>query len=75
MFDKKKVAIQCQSRRGPIFGAHDFSLKEDMSKGETYANDYCNFLKDHNLELTGGKGNNESFEIKEFEVFQVTFND
>ena len=75
MFDKEKMAIQCYSNKGPIFGAHDFSLKENMSKGQTYANNNCNFLKDHNLELTGGKGEYESFDTKEFEVFQVNFND
>ena len=75
MLDKKKMAIQCYSNKGPNFGATDFSLKENMSKGQTYANNGCTFLKDHNLELTGGKGEYESFDTKEFEVFQVNFYD
>ena len=44
-----------------------------MKKGETYANSACNFLSNENLELTGGKGNNETFEVEEFEVYKVIY--
>ena len=58
---------------GPIFGNYDFSLNGNMKKGETYANSACNFLSNENLELTGGKGNNETFEVEEFEVYKVIY--
>ena len=75
MIDEKRVAIQYKSGDGPVFGAHDFSLRSNMKSGQTYANICCNFLKDNNLELTGGKGSNEDYETEEFEVYQIQFND
>ena len=42
-----------------------------MKKGYTYANSSCNFLSNNNLELTGGKGESESFEVEDFEVYKV----
>ena len=58
---------------GPWFGDCDFGLHYNMIEGESYANQTCNFLSNNNLELTGGKGNNENFETKQFEVFSVIF--
>ena len=69
----KEPSIRCFSANGPIFGDHAFYLKKDMKKGESYGNNSCNFLSNNNLELTGGKGNNETFEVDEFEVFKVIY--
>ena len=44
-----------------------------MKKGRTFANNYTNFLSNNNLELTGGKGENEFFDIDDFEVFKVIY--
>ena len=44
-----------------------------MKKGSTYANKKCNFLSNNNLELTGGKGDNEDFEVEELEVFKIIY--
>ena len=44
-----------------------------MKTGETYANSGCNFLRNQNLELTGGRGNSENFETEEFEAYKVIF--
>ena len=73
MIDKKKQAIYCDINLGPEFGGNDFSLGKDMKKGETYANEYCNFLSNKNLELTGGNKERESFEVDELEVFRIIY--
>ena len=65
----KKKAINCTSKIAICFGDYDFSLNENMKSGKTYANKYCNFLSNENLELTGGKGANENFETEEFAKF------
>ena len=72
MIDNQKEAIICNTS-GPIFGCDDIYIKKNMKEGETYANEFCNFLTENNLELTGGKGNDESFNIEEFEVFKVIY--
>ena len=74
MIKKEKGAIHCQKNNGPYFGgfsARDFSIEKNMKKGETYANEYSNFLSNKNLDLTGGKGNGETFDIEEFEIFKI----
>ena len=73
IINNKNEAIYCFENNGPIFGDSDFKIEADMKKGITYANKSTNFLSNNNLELTGGKGNNESFEIEEFEVFKVIY--
>jgi len=73
IINPKKTAIECVKNFGIVFGDHDFSLKENMKNGSTYANSYCNFLSNENLELTGGKGNNEEFEAEELEVYKVIY--
>ena len=73
IINNKKMAIFCLENNEPIFGDGDFKIEADMKKGITYANKTTNFLSNNNLELTGGKGNNESFEIEEFEVFKVIY--
>ena len=71
MINKKEKAI-CNTE-GPWFGDCDFGLKNNMKNGKTYANQTCNFLSNFNLELTGGKGNNEDFETEELEVYKVIY--
>ena len=72
MIKKGGCGIYCTEEYGPIF-AYDFGLKEDMKKGDIYARKESNFLPKNNLELTGGKGEHENFEVEEFEVYK-TFN-
>ena len=71
--NQKKEAIYCQNKTGICFGDFDFSLNENMRNGCTYANNFCNFLSNENLELTGGNGTNENFETEEFEVYKVIY--
>ena len=71
MINKGGKGIYCIGTSGPNFGASDFRLNSDMKRGTTYANNCCNFLSNNNLELTGGKGESESFEVEEFEVYKV----
>ena len=74
MINMKKKAIQGFAKGyGPNFGDYDFGLHKNLKEGESYANESCNYLSNHNLDLTGGKGNNESFKTEEFEVFQVLY--
>ena len=69
----EKPAIICNKNNGPAFGGIDFEIKTDMTKGRSFANQYANFLSDNNLELTGGKGNFELFDIEDFEVFKIIY--
>ena len=76
MIDTKIGAIYCSEGNGPYFGGYtsrDFSIGSNMKKGETYANEYSNFLPNDNLDLTGSKGERESFDIEDFEVFKVIY--
>ena len=73
LIDKNKTAIYCCKGYGPYFGGRDFSIEKNMKKGETYSNRDTNFINNNNLDLTGGKGNNEYFEIDNFEVFKVLY--
>ena len=72
MISNEREAIYCDNS-GPNFGLSDFDLQENMKTGETYANEYCNFLSNENLELTGGKGDHESFETEELEIYKVIY--
>ena len=73
MIKKDGYAIYCSKECGPSFGSADFRLNENMKIGASYANNICNFLSHNNLELTGGKGNDENFETDEFEVYLVIY--
>jgi len=73
MIKKDGIGIYCAKEDGPNLGGADFRLNQNMKTGFTYANDNCNFLKDGNLELTGGKGDNETFETEEMEVYKVIY--
>ena len=72
MIISKKKAIFCDDR-GPTFGAGDILLSKNLKNGNSYANSQCNFLSNNNLELTGGFGENQSFETEEIEVFKVIY--
>ena len=73
LINHSKEAIACNKSYGPYFGGRDFSIEANMKEGNTYANSATNFITNNNLELTGGKGNNESFVAEEIEVFKVIF--
>ena len=73
LISKERTAIYCNWEYGPSFGASDLSIESNMKKGETYANEYTNFFSEDNLELLGEKGENNSFDIKEIEVFTVIY--
>ena len=74
MVKKEGKAIFCEKNSyGPVFGGADFGLFKNMKSGITYANTGCNFLSRNNLELTGGKGDNENFDVEEFEVYKICY--
>ena len=73
MINIKKQAIYCRTGYGPYFGGKDFSIEYNMKTAEAYANAGTNFLSNNNLELIGGKGNNISFDIEDFEIFKVNY--
>ena len=73
MINKEKSAICCNKEYGPSFGVSDFFIESNMKKGETYANDITNFISNSNLELTDSEGNNETFNVDDFEVFKVIY--
>ena len=74
MIDKTKGAIFNNSDLGPEFGCTDIGLKSNMKEGECYANEYCNFLSNNNIELTGEKGESISFQTEELEIYKVIYN-
>ena len=74
MINVDKKAIQGFSTDyGPNFGDYDFGLTKNLKEGMTYANSSCNYLSNDELELTGGKGNDDTFVTEEFEVYQVLY--
>ena len=73
LINKEKNAIYFRENIGPAFGGTDLQIDSNMKKGKTYSNEYTNFLSNNNLELTGGKGTNESFDVEELEIFKVIY--
>ena len=73
MINKEKDAIYCEEKYGPYFGGKDFYIESNMKKGMTYSNKLTNFIEKNNLELTGGRGEKESFNVEDFEVFEVIY--
>ena len=74
--NKEKADIYCCSKNGPYLGGYygrDFSIETDMKIGTSFANKYAVFLSNNNLDLTGGKGEKETFDIEDFEVFKVNY--
>ena len=66
-----REAIFCRES-GPSFGCDDFRLCHNLKKGQAFANEFSNFLS-NTLELIGGNGYEENFEVEEFEVFKVIY--
>ena len=73
MINKEKDAIYCEEKYGPYFGGKDCFFESNMKKGITYANKSTNFIEKNNLELTGGRGEKESFNVEDFEVCEVIY--
>ena len=73
LINKEKSAICCNKEYGPSFGVSDFFIESNMKNGETYANEITNFISNNNLELTDSEGNNEVFNVDNFEVFKVIY--
>ena len=73
MINNEKAAIYCDKMKGPIFGASDINIQSNMKKCITYANVYTNFLSNNNLELIGEKGDHETINIDDFEVFKIIY--
>ena len=73
IINKEKEAIRNFISNGPYFGNSDLSLGDNLQYGVTFANSYCNFFSDNNLELVGKTGNYSSFEVLEFEVYKVIY--
>ena len=73
MINNKKYAIRNFSSHGPIFGNSDIDLEKNMKNGKCFANEYCNFLSDYNIELTGEKGESISFQTDELEIYKVIY--
>ena len=73
LINGNKQAIYCASNHGINFGCADLRLNQNLKDGISYANSQCRYLSNNNLELTGGKGDNEKFETEEFEVYQVIY--
>ena len=44
-------------------------LENNMKKGITYANEFCNFLSNKNLELTGIKNGSGTFKTEELKSY------
>ena len=73
LIHRDDYAITCSINQGPNFGNWNFMVEEDMKQGKIYANENCTFIYNNILELTGGKGENDTFETKELEVFKVKY--
>ena len=71
MIKKGSSSLNFSNNRGPSFGNSDFKINENMREGITYANNRCSFFSNNNLELTGGNGEYEEFEVEELEVYKV----
>ena len=73
MFNRDLTAIVCDKRYGPNFGKNDIYFNYNLLKGSVNAYDSSNFFEKNHLELTQGKGDTESFDTKEIEVFKVIY--
>ena len=69
LINKKNYAIRTNER--PYFGNCDLKINSNMKIGISFAKNNTHFLSDNNLELTGRKGESETFETEELEVYKV----
>ena len=80
MFNREKNAIICYKSYGPTFGDgpetygtyYDITFNENLMEGIIYVNK-SNFFEYQQLELTQGKGEYETFDTKEIEIFKVIY--
>ena len=86
MFNRDKKAILCHWQYGPTFGNssqdefskcncgnYDISLGFTLTQGKINASNDSNFFQYQQLELTQGKGESETFDTKEIEIFKVIY--
>ena len=71
--NKEEIAIKLNSDNGPNFGNGDIVIYQNMKEGKSYSNEKSTFFKDNNLELIDKKGENQNFDIKENEIYQVFY--
>ena len=73
MVNPNKQAIKTSKDFGPNFGNDDIQLKKNLRQGICYSDDSCNFIVSGGTQLTGGKGSQEDFSVKELEVYQINY--
>ena len=73
LFNNDDNAIKLNVDNGPNFGNGDIIIYQNMKGGKLYANDKSSFVKDNNLELIDKKGEQQTINIKEIEVYQVIY--
>ena len=66
----KSIAIKCLSNSGPIFGNNDLIVDQDMKKGKINNNENSSF---DNLKELFGEKEEESFNIKEIEMYTIIY--
>ena len=49
------------------------SMGPDTVGYSMYGDDSCNFIVSGGTQLTGGKGSQEDFSVKELEVYQINY--
>ena len=55
------------------YGNYDISLGFTLTQGTLNASNDSNFFEYQQLELTQGKGEKETFDVKEIEIFKVIY--
>ena len=71
MFNTKRIAIISGKDLGPIFGNYDIRLSKDLKNVTVEALKDSNFFELDNLELIKGRGQYDSFVVKEVEIFNI----
>ena len=69
ILDLNEHAIRCNKEEGPVFGNCDIKVGEDMRKIDSYSEG--NYFPKDCLEISGTKGEDESFETEELEVYKL----
>ena len=73
LIKKNNYVIRCKKEEGLVFRNFDLKLGKDMRSVESYANGAVNYFTKNNLELSGIKGEYQSFEIQEIEIFKLIY--
>lgn len=71
MLNTNRIAIISRKDLGPTFGNYDVSLSKDLKYGTIKALEDSNFFLLDNLELIKGRGQYDSFIVKEVEIFNI----